>query len=139
MANFTRRDFMRASSAALAASTLARANSAHGESVSATSSPNEKIALGAIGCGGMGRGSLAAFLHNEDVEVAVVCDVDDKQLAEAARLVDARRGVAPDQVKDFRRVIERNDIDAVVVSTPCLLYTSPSPRDRTRSRMPSSA
>ncbi len=23
--------------------------------------------------------------------------------------------------------------------TPCLLYTSPSPRDRTRSRMPSSA
>ena len=24
-------------------------------------------------------------------------------------------------------------------SNPCLLYTSPSPRDRTRSRMPSSA
>ena len=26
-----------------------------------------------------------------------------------------------------------------VLSHPCLLYTSPSPRDRTRSRMPSSA
>ena len=26
-----------------------------------------------------------------------------------------------------------------VMSMPCLLYTSPSPRDRTRSRMPSSA
>ena len=26
-----------------------------------------------------------------------------------------------------------------VTSGPCLLYTSPSPRDRTRSRMPSSA
>ena len=25
------------------------------------------------------------------------------------------------------------------ISQPCLLYTSPSPRDRTRSRMPSSA
>ena len=25
------------------------------------------------------------------------------------------------------------------ISKPCLLYTSPSPRDRTRSRMPSSA
>eukprot|EP00657_Telonema_sp_P-1_P000108 TRINITY_DN10190_c0_g1_i1.p1 TRINITY_DN10190_c0_g1~~TRINITY_DN10190_c0_g1_i1.p1 ORF type:complete len:103 (-),score=48.52 TRINITY_DN10190_c0_g1_i1:123-431(-) len=25
------------------------------------------------------------------------------------------------------------------IFTPCLLYTSPSPRDRTRSRMPSSA
>ena len=28
---------------------------------------------------------------------------------------------------------------AVVLSWVCLLYTSPSPRDRTRSRMPSSA
>ena len=30
-------------------------------------------------------------------------------------------------------LIERGDYN------PCLLYTSPSPRDRTRSRMPSSA
>ena len=29
--------------------------------------------------------------------------------------------------------------DAQADSTLCLLYTSPSPRDRTRSRMPSSA
>ena len=26
-----------------------------------------------------------------------------------------------------------------IITKPCLLYTSPSPRDRTRSRMPSSA
>ena len=30
-------------------------------------------------------------------------------------------------------------LDRVPVVSPCLLYTSPSPRDRTRSRMPSSA
>ena len=30
-------------------------------------------------------------------------------------------------------------ITAPVVTNTCLLYTSPSPRDRTRSRMPSSA
>ena len=28
---------------------------------------------------------------------------------------------------------------AYALNLPCLLYTSPSPRDRTRSRMPSSA
>ena len=33
----------------------------------------------------------------------------------------------------------RNQIDDEVDSTDCLLYTSPSPRDYTRSRMPSSA
>ena len=31
------------------------------------------------------------------------------------------------------------DIDFINLSSGCLLYTSPSPRDRTRSRMPSSA
>ena len=31
------------------------------------------------------------------------------------------------------------DVILIIVSNPCLLYTSPSPRDRTRSRMPSSA
>ena len=55
------------------------------------------------------------------------------------------------QTKELREV-EQAIIDATRVSTeppaytssigclqPCLLYTSPSPRDRTRSRMPSSA
>ena len=32
-----------------------------------------------------------------------------------------------------------NNFGQVLVATICLLYTSPSPRDRTRSRMPSSA
>ena len=32
-----------------------------------------------------------------------------------------------------------NSISANYISYDCLLYTSPSPRDRTRSRMPSSA
>ena len=34
-------------------------------------------------------------------------------------------------------VIEKSSI--IDKTIPCLLYTSPSPRDRTRSRMPSSA
>ena len=34
---------------------------------------------------------------------------------------------------------DRSAIDLVIQGSNCLLYTSPSPRDRTRSRMPSSA
>ena len=34
---------------------------------------------------------------------------------------------------------QRVAIARALVNSPCLLYTSPSPRDRTRSRMPSSA
>lgn len=118
MAEFTRRNFMQASSAALAATMLARPAAAQAGNSGAAVSPNDKIVLGAIGCGGMGRGNIAAFLHNPDVEVAAVCDVDDNQTAQAVRLVEGRRGAAPDTARDFRRIIERDDIDAVLVSTP---------------------
>src|SRR5437868_5481207 len=48
---------------------------------------NERVRLGVIGCGGMGKGDLATFFLNPEVECAVLCDVDDKQLAEAEKIV----------------------------------------------------
>ena len=33
----------------------------------------------------------------------------------------------------------RNKLETIIKAMTCLLYTSPSPRDRTRTRMPSSA
>ena len=45
----------------------------------------------------------------------------------------------------YRALVEQNNVAASAVRSivdrfcSCLLYTSPSPRDRTRSRMPSSA
>ena len=57
------------------------------------------------------------------------------------RLMDRRQGrriddVAPAQF--FENVLGRLDEFGALLDD-CLLYTSPSPRDRTRSRMPSSA
>ena len=37
------------------------------------------------------------------------------------------------------RPVDESVITLMKMSVTCLLYTSPSPRDRTRSRMPSSA
>ena len=55
-------------------------------------------------------------------------------------------GPAPFSFKDLfsdsqqeRATMAKDQIAALLNTTPCLLYTSPSPRDRTRSRMPSSA
>jgi predicted dehydrogenase len=79
---------------------------------------NDRIRVGLIGSGSMGRGDLAVFLANSDVDCPVVCDVDDRMLAEGARLVQEQRGSAPDTVKDFRRVVDRRDVDAVLVATP---------------------
>src|SRR5664280_3083970 len=43
-----------------------------------------------------------------------------------------------DQLAGEMRRLADNDLCDIILTT-CLLYTSPSPRDRTRSRMPSSA
>ena len=79
---------------------------------------SEKVRVGLIGCGGMGKGDLATFFLNPEVECPVICDVDDKQLAEAAKLVQDKRARKPDSVKDFRRVLDRKDVDVLVVATP---------------------
>ena len=42
-------------------------------------------------------------------------------------------------IKDKGPGYIRKDGEVVGIAIACLLYTSPSPRDRTRSRMPSSA
>lgn len=104
-----RRKFLRMSAAGVAASPIV---------TSAVMGANDKIHVALIGCGGMGLGDLATFLANPDVECRIVCDVDDTRLAKAVQLVDGSRGRKPKTVKDWRRVIDRKDVDAVLVVTP---------------------
>ena len=49
--------------------------------------------------------------------------------------VDVREFIESSTAKEIKDII--NDLEEYIHG--CLLYTSPSPRDRTRSRMPSSA
>ena len=84
----------------------------------ARAAPSDRIRIGLIGCGGMGRGDLAAFLANPDVDCPLICDLDDAQIARTIPVLEKLRNQRPDTVKDFRRVIERKDIDVCVVATP---------------------
>jgi predicted dehydrogenase len=106
----TRRTFLGAS-AALAA----------GAALAADQPPaSEKLVVALIGCGGQGRGDLRAFLRLPEVEVAALCDVDRAHIDAAAKDVEkAGRPTARLQLEqDFRRVLERKDVDAVIVGTP---------------------
>jgi predicted dehydrogenase len=104
-----RREFLYVSAAGIAvAPTLS----------SVSVSANDRINVALIGCGGMGLGDLATFLANSDVECGMVCDVDDKQLAKAVQLVEGQRDRKPKTVRDWRRIIDRKDVDAVLVATP---------------------
>jgi predicted dehydrogenase len=73
----------------------------------------ERIRLGFIGVGNRGGQLLTAFLAHSDIEVVAVCDVYQPYVARARQRVPGAAGF-----EDFRKVIEREDIDAVVIATP---------------------
>ncbi|WZO98018.1 Gfo/Idh/MocA family oxidoreductase [Isosphaeraceae bacterium EP7] len=107
----TRRDFLAAS--AFAAASLAATRAGADEPKKAVGA-NDKISLGFIGVGGMGSGLLNIFKTMPDVNVAALCDVYEPHLLRARSAVDGK----PDTYGDFRKVLERKDIDAVVIATP---------------------
>jgi predicted dehydrogenase len=76
----------------------------------ASGSPNEKLALGVIGVGGRG---LANLLTARGERVVALCDVDESKAVEPRKWLPKATFYT-----DFRRLFDRKDIDAVVVSTP---------------------
>jgi len=113
-----RRDFIKSAAAAIAAPALL-AKRAHGQQ-GATAAPSEQITLGCIGVGGHGTGwNLKAFLKLPEARVVAVCDVFRSRRENARKMVnDAYNNKDCSDYADFRDVLSRDDIDAVVISTP---------------------
>jgi len=81
--------------------------------------PSDKIVVAHIGVNGMGRNHIRWFAGLEDVEVAALCDVDGGHLGKAMEtLYDIRPGSRTEAYLDFRRVLDRKDIDAITCATP---------------------
>lgn len=78
---------------------------------------NERVVTGHIGMGGQGKSNLNSFLGTKQVSPALVCDVDSERSAQAADII-AKAGQKAEIVGDYRKILDRKDIDAVVVSTP---------------------
>lgn len=81
--------------------------------------PSNRIVVGCIGVGPQGQGDMANFLSQKDAQVVAVCDVKTDQLEGAASGVNSHYG-NQDCAKygDFREVVARKDIDALLIATP---------------------
>jgi len=84
-----------------------------------------RITLGHIGVGGRGTKNMQQFLQFDDAQVMAICDADDYRAGAARKKVEetyAKESRADytgcDVHKDFRDLLARPDIDAVVISTP---------------------
>jgi len=107
------------------------AAAAAGLSSRAAAAPSDRVRVGFIGVGNRGDQLLDGFAAQPDVEIAALCDVYEPYLQRDASAVHPRyramgrvprmRAAVPPsvpRVRDFRRLLERKDVDAVCIATP---------------------
>lgn len=74
---------------------------------------NERVTMGAIGCGGRGRHDLQQLV-GQGASFSFLCDPDASQIERAQGLLPSTVG----SDKDYRRLLDRKEIDAVLIATP---------------------
>jgi predicted dehydrogenase len=116
MTRLNRRHFLGASAAAAAGLAVPLARADEGKKVAA----NDKVTVALVGCGGMGRADLHDFMRLPDFEIVAVCDPDEAHTKDA--LEDIKKAGRPTEKvqteQDFRKVLDRKDLDCVIVGTP---------------------
>ena len=110
----TRRQFLKSSIVSAAGTTLAWPIIVP-SSVFGANAPSNRIMIGSIGMGNQGTSNLKGFIGQPGCQVAAICDVDAAHCEEARQIAKLQ----PDSCyNDFRDLLARDDIDAVVVGTP---------------------
>ncbi|MFH1922155.1 MAG: Gfo/Idh/MocA family oxidoreductase [Planctomycetota bacterium] len=111
----SRRDFVGRSAAAGAAG-LSAPYFVSAKALGAEGSPgaNDKIHVGLIGCGGMGRGNLGNCAVHKDVAVTALCDVQQDRVN--STLAQYKESAKP--YRDYRELLAADDVDAVIIGTP---------------------
>ena len=108
----TRREFLKSSvvtAAAFAVPTIVPS------SVFGVNAPSNRITIGSIGLGSQGTGNMKGFKGKSGSQVVAVCDVDAGHREKARQIAELDENSS---YNDFRDLIARDDIDAVVVGTP---------------------
>ena len=110
--SFTRRKFVKTTSAAAIGTPLILKSSLiKGAGISAAS---DKINLGIIGCGGLGKANMFAAADHPDVVVTAACDVWKERLDP---VVEQYKATCTGYT-DFRELLQHKGLDAVIIATP---------------------
>ncbi len=107
----SRRAFIKKSALAGAAITLGAKS--YGQIIGA----NDRINIGIVGVNGRGQQLLKSAASNENTVIKYICDADTRAL-ENAIMMAKEFSHKPKGIEDFRKLIEKKDLDAIAVATP---------------------
>ena len=79
---------------------------------------NDRINIGLIGCNSMGWTDLLTAVQAPGVECVALCDIDKNIINRRAEELTKNSGKKPELFGDYRKLLERKDIDAVIIGTP---------------------
>ena len=80
------------------------------------------VRVGLIGLGNRGTTLLRTCLELPAVEVIALADIESKHRGRGQGIVEKAKGRRPEAVESADRLLERADVDAVVVAVPCDLH-----------------
>ncbi len=117
-----RKFFQNMASGAVAATLVGRASKDEARAQARTATravaPSDEIGVGIIGPGSRGQELMRNFLRVPGVRVRALCDVYEPRFAQARRLTKEETPV----YTDYRKMLERKDLDVVIVATPIYLH-----------------
>ena len=114
----SRRRFL-AASAAAAAPAFVPASALGAEGKGGKAAASSRIVIGMIGFGNRARANARSLMAEADAQIVAVCDVDKNHLAEGIDVINkGQESSGCRGYGDFRELLGRDDLDAVVISTP---------------------
>ena len=112
--DLSRRQFIQKS--ALTTATLASTSPFIEGKMKAQDKSSNRIRVGVMGLS-RGMSHVRNALKSSNVEVAYVCDVDQERINRAVSVVEKKNAPKPKGVRDFRRILDDKDVDAIMIAT----------------------
>jgi predicted dehydrogenase len=111
----TRREFIDAVAVGAAGIALAPAAKSYARILGS----NERLNFAVIGLNSRGYAHLASIKANKSAaRIAYVCDVDNEVLQKFAGTTEREMGEPAGAERDFRKVLDSHDVDAITIATP---------------------
>ena len=84
----------------------------------AQANPSDTVNIGVVGFRDRGRTHIREFARMPGVRVAYLCDVDERLFPDAVAEIEQIGGYTPQTETDIRKLVERDDLDAISIATP---------------------